>query len=202
MSDLQGEAWHNEQRRKMQDQIRVYNPTDKDYTLRWDDGGAVSKFVVPAKDKDMGWGKGMRVMQRYLALKFTRELTTEIINSKFNEILLEKKEKLEKQGATAVEYNANIQLMGTKYSDTSKADVRQPIEDEIWMGIEEEFGMDIEMTEPQQVKPYGFEDPMKRLEGKRYVKPSETPSTVTTVAPEAKKMGRPPIKHDLTEVAV
>jgi len=170
MTELQGEAWHNEQRRKSQDLIRVFNPTDEDYVLIWDEGGAQSKFIIPNQNKDMGWGKGQRVMQRYLAQKYTREIITKIINTRQDVKLEELKKKLQKQGATNIPFNANSELMSTQGVRTDDPQVRQPLEDIIWMGIEEEFGMDREIIQPQAVKT-GMEDPFERLENKRYVKP-------------------------------
>jgi hypothetical protein len=49
----------------------------------------------------------------------------------------------------------------------------------LWLGIEEEFGMDRE-TIPQQPIKTGMEDPFERIENKRYIKPQETTPTVTT----------------------
>jgi hypothetical protein len=182
MAELQGEAWHNEQRRKSQDLIRVFNPSELDYTLIWDEGGAQSKFVIPNFNKDMGWGNGMRVMQRYLARKYTNEMVTKIINDRQDRALNDIKKKLAKQGASNIPFNANNELLSTQGIKTDDLTVRQQIEDQVWLGIEEEFGMDRETVPVQPVRT-GMEDPFERLDNKRYVKPEVAPSTVTTEPP-------------------
>ena len=174
MAELQGEAWHNEQRRKSQDLIRVYNLLDEDYVLLWDEGGAQAKFIIPNRSKDMGWGNGMRVMQRYLARKYVNEMTTKIITMRQNQKLEELKKKLQKQGATNIPFNANQELLSTEGVRTDDPKVRQELEDMLWLGIEEEFGMDREVIPLQPIKT-GMEDPFERLENKRYVKPVEPP---------------------------
>jgi len=170
-TSLQGEAWHKEQRRRSQDLIRVANPTEKDYVLVWED----QKFIIPSKDNDKGWGKGMRVMQRYLAQKYTKELTDKIIMEKGDKELEERKNKLRDRGDVDPTYNANIQLQYAGRTDDSKT--REPIEDTLWMGIEEEFGVDSEFVEIKEEKPMMMKDPFQRLSDKKY-----SPDTLKVVA--------------------
>ncbi|TVL99576.1 MAG: hypothetical protein CV087_17615 [Candidatus Brocadia sp. WS118] len=198
----QNEAWHIEQRRKSQDLIRVYNPTEEDYVLIWDR----ERFVVPNKNKDTGYGKGMRVMQRYLAEKFTKEIVDKIILTKQDEKLKELKEKLNKQGAVDIDFHANRQLMGVDQIRSDSPAVRHPLEDIVWLGIEEEFGMDKDLVEEEAVSTT-LVDPFERLSGKRYVAPKgeefapETPKEEEVASlPVEKKRGRP-AKHNLSNVA-
>lgn len=170
-TSLQGEAWHKEQRRRSQDLIRVANPTEKDYVLVWED----QKFIIPSKDNDKGWGKGMRVMQRYLAQKYTKELTDKIIMEKGDKELEERKNKLRDRGDVDPTYNANIQLQYAGRTVDSKT--REPIEDTLWMGIEEEFGVDSEFVEIKEEKPMMMKDPFQRLSDKKY-----SPDTLKVVA--------------------
>lgn len=179
MAELTGEAWHNEQRRKSQDLIRVYNFLDEDYVLVWDEGGAQAKFVIPNVNKDMGWGKGMRVMQRYLARKYVNEMVTKVINLRQDNKLTELKKKLQKQGASNIPFNANQELLSTEGVRTDDPKVRHELEDMLWLGIEEEFGLDRETILQKPIKT-GMEDPFERIENKRYVKPQEATPTVTT----------------------
>ena len=179
--ELQGEAWHNEQRRKSQDLIRVYNFLDEDYVLVWDEGGAQAKFIVPNRSKDMGWGKGMRVMQRYLARKYVNEMVTKVINMRQDMKLTDLKKKLQKQGATNIPFNANQELLSTEGVRTDDKKIREELEDQLWLGIEEEFGMDRTVIQQAPIKT-GMEDTFERLDNKRYVKPE--PSAVTTVPVE------------------
>lgn len=162
MSTLSGEAWHKEQRRRSQDLIRVQNPTDQDYTLIWED----QKFIVPGQQSDKGWGKGMRVMQRYLAQKFTKEIVDKMLIEKFDKVLEERKAKLQSRGDVDPVYNANIQLQYQGRTDDTKT--REPLEDMVWMGIEEEFGVDVQSAEVTEEKPMQMADPFERLKDKKY----------------------------------
>lgn len=201
MVQLQGDAWHQEQRRKSQDLIRVYNPTTQDYILMWEN----ERFIVPNKDKDTGYGKGMRVMQRYLAQKYVKEIVDKIILQNADMKLFEIKEKLEKQGNTDPTYFANEQLLHAQGMRTDDPTTRQPIEDQVWLGIEEEFGMDIDKVEIQEQNPMTqYVDPFERLKDKRYVTEELKTPEVITEAPtmeEKPRRGRPPMKHDLSAVA-
>jgi hypothetical protein len=162
MADLQGESWHKEQRRRSQDLIRVANPTEKDFILIWED----QKFVIPNKESDKGWGKGMRVMQRYLAQKYTKEIVDRIIMEKADKELENRKTKLQERGDVDPTYNANIQLQYAARTDDPKT--REPIEDMIWLGIEEEFGVDQEFVEIKPDAPEPMKDPFQRLNAKKY----------------------------------
>ena len=162
MADLTGDAWHKEQRRRSQDLIRVYNPTNQDYVLVWED----QKFIIPSKDSDKGWGKGMRVMQRYLAQKYTKEIVDKIIFEQSDKELLKRKEALTARGDVDPTFSANVQLQYSGRSDNPK--LREPLEDEIWMGIEEEFGVDQEFVEIKPEAPMTMKDPFERLSAKKY----------------------------------
>lgn len=199
MADLQGEAWHNEQRRRSQDLIRVKNPTDKDYTLIWEN----ERFIIPNKDRDIGYGPGQRVMQRYLAEKYTREMVDKLIFTQADQVLDATKEKLVKRGATDIEYNANMELMGVKGQRSDNPQVREPLEDEIWMGIEEEFGMDRDFIKPDEPKPFGFQDPFERLKTKRATEAVKAKEIITEkpTQPPDPQFKHTPKKHDLTGVA-
>lgn len=187
--DLQGEPWHKEMRRRSQDLIRVYNPTKDDYILVWDD----QKFVVPARDKDKGWGKGMRVMQRYLAQKYTKEIVDKILMEEMDKRIAERKESLQTRGNEDPVYNANQQLQYTTRTDTKE--VREPVEDKVWLGIEEEFGVDQEFIEIKPETPMAQRDPFERLSNKKY-----QPDALKVTQPIAEEPVRR-IKPDLTGVA-
>lgn len=169
---LTGEAWHKEMKRRSQDLIRVYNPTEQDYVLVWED----QKFIVPSKTHDKGWGMGMRVMQRYLAQKYTKEIVDKMLMEKMDKLIEERKETFRARGNEDPTYNANIQLQYTTRTDDQK--LREPLEDEVWMGIEEEFGVDSESVEIKEEKPMEQKDPFDRLKQKRY-----TPEKIQEVAP-------------------
>lgn len=191
---LQGEAWHNEQRRRSQDLIRVKNPTDKDFILIYEN----ERFIIPNKYKDIGYGPGMRVMQRYLAERYTKKIVDQLIFGEADQKLEATKEKLTKRGATDIEYNANMEMMNVKGMRSDNPEVRRPFEDDIWMGIEEEFGVDKDYVITEDVKPMEFVDPFARLKDKRVSDKIKSPAVIEEKKPAFTNL---PKKHDLSEVA-
>lgn len=194
---LTGEAWHNEQRRRSQDLIRVKNPTDKDFILIYEN----ERFVIPNKYKDIGYGPGQRVMQRYLAERYTTKMVDQLIFGEADQKLEATKEKLIKRGATDIEYNANMEMMGVKGQRSDNPDVRRPYEDEIWMGIEEEFGVDRDFVTPDVPRPMDMVDPFERLKDKRVSEAAKTISPIEEKPAQPPKFTNVPKKHDLSEVA-
>lgn len=71
---------------KSLDTIRVKNPTDKDFILWFNKSGADNippkKEIIPAKTKDIGFGKGMIDLPRYLANRYMEKMIVQIINEK------------------------------------------------------------------------------------------------------------------------
>lgn len=180
--ELTGDTWHREQRRKSQDLIRVLNPTQQDYILLWDQ----EKFLVPGQEKDMGWGKGMRVMQRYLAEKYVREMKDKLILQKQDQKLAEIKEKLEKSGAADVSFNANMQLTSVQGVRSDVPELIERYYEMLWLGIEEEFGMD-DMSQIQDnntVPTTSERDVMDKFANKKYSKPEEVVANAPIVEKE------------------
>lgn len=194
MADLNGEAWHQEQRRKSLDMVRVYNPTDEDFNFVYDG----YRQMVPNKNKDIGYGKGMRVLQRFVAEYYTKHIVDKMIIEKSDTKLKEVKDAMEKRGAADIEFNANQQVMNQYRVDDIQ--LREPLEDQVLLGTEEEYGLN-DLAETVEPKKEFNADPMERLRNKKYVSPIETPTMVNTEVGEPKKIGRPAIKHDLSEVS-
>jgi hypothetical protein len=99
------EAFKRELYRRSMDRIRVYNPTDKDFVLLW--GTEKYKYIIPSKNKDMGWGKGMRVFERYLAEKYARDMKNQLIHKMADDTLKSMEERMEKAGVDASLWKAN-----------------------------------------------------------------------------------------------
>lgn len=149
MADQSQDAIHREMYRKSLDNIRVYNPTNADYIIEWDG----FKHVVPHKNKDTGFGKGQRVLSRYLAEKYARDMKNQIINMESEERV---KQMIE---------DAPLELK-SKYQDDpfekQKLYERVPrtddpkkikeIYDVLWMGVEEQYGLDQEVADTSDGK--------------------------------------------------
>lgn len=167
-----------EMQRTSLDKIRIYNPTDTDFTIMWDG----FKHVVPNKNKDVGFGKGQRVVERYLALWYLKHMTDHIINEKQQKRLDELKEKYEKAGVEDYLVKANMQLESNKSVRTdNEAEVKR-IAEIIWLGIEERYGMDDKesdfTTKMQDQRPI-HEQIAATLNNKVYKKPEEVVETST-----------------------
>lgn len=134
-----------EMARKAQDRIRVYNPTDADYTIRWDGIG----FVVPARLKDNGNGGGQSILPRYIAQNYVKHMTDKILGEKM--ITAIKSENLRRQGtgqASMNQWEERIQF-DTQFR-IDNPDARRMVLEILWLGIEEEYGMEDPVREQDQ----------------------------------------------------
>lgn len=134
------EALKRELYRKSMDRIRVYNPTDKDFTIVW--GTEKYKFVVPNRNKDSGWGKGQAVLERYLAEKYARDMKNLLIHKMADDALAETTKKLEAAGVDSYLWKANESFAQSGKYKTDNPDLIKQIYNEIWLGVEEEYGLD------------------------------------------------------------
>ena len=168
------DAFHRELERRSQDTIRVYNPTDSDYLLEWD----FHKHRVPAKDTDSGWGKGMRVLPRYMAEKYCREMKTQLINemgeSKVQSMLEDRQVK-----GMAEMSPFDKQVLYDKAPRTDDKNLIEKLYPTLWLGIEEEFGLDYgpDKTVETVEKLTTEEKVLKELSNKRYERPYDEVKT-------------------------
>ena len=72
-------AAHKELYDRTQDIIRVHNPTDKDFIVYNDRRFSNERYVIPNKDKDIGFGKGNNDVLRFIAQRFVDKLGMEMI---------------------------------------------------------------------------------------------------------------------------
>jgi hypothetical protein len=93
-------AAHLEIYERTQDVIRVHNPTDKDFIVYNDRRFANERYVIPNKDKDIGYGKGNNDVLRFIAQRFVDKLGNEMIAKIIADDWAKKKGKfrLEEQG--------------------------------------------------------------------------------------------------------
>lgn len=142
MDDKNPDAIKREMYRESLDSIRVFNPTDKDFTILWDG----FKHTVPNKNKDTGFGKGQKVMPRYLAAKWCRDMKNKIIGDASEEKVREMIEKASPD--LKIKYEADPLERQRLYQMTPGINDSKEIEriyDIIWLGIEERYGIDDEV---------------------------------------------------------
>jgi len=132
-----------EMQRTSLDLIRIYNPTDEDFTIVWDG----YKHIVPNKNKDTGYGKGMRVVQRYLAMWYLKHITDKIITEKQDAKIAQLRTKYEDAGIEDSILKAQLEVERNRSLRTDNEQEVKKIAEVVWLGIEERYGMDDEVVE-------------------------------------------------------
>ena len=130
------ELIRRELERKANDQIRVYNPTTEDFEVSWD----TFLFNVPGKDKDAGYGPGMSVLPRYIALNYIKHMTDKILTKRADDHIGEINKKRKDQGQPALNPQER-EIEETPYR-TDNADSRKEIIVQLWKGVEREYGIE------------------------------------------------------------
>lgn len=128
-----GYAWHQEQKRKANDIIRVYNPTEKDYYVSWEQ----TRHRIPAKST--------ADVVRYIARTYVRDMTTYLINELGNEKGRELLKKLSKEQPNVLldKYLENKEVWD-KTPRTDDPSLMKHYYDILWVGVVKEFGLDVE----------------------------------------------------------
>lgn len=70
---------HKELYARTQDVVRVHNPTDTDFIVYNDRRFANERYVVPNKNRDVGFGKGNNDVLRFIALRYVDKMGMEMI---------------------------------------------------------------------------------------------------------------------------
>lgn len=165
------EAWHNEQRRKQYDIIRVKNPTNQDFYVMYD----VNQYQkIPANST--------LDVPRYIAIRYVQHQKDNIINAmikkKHDDHMAERAAKGMPNFKSKWEENEET-YSSADYPKTNDPELMAQIMDELWVGLVHEFGRDVP---PQAFDPRAGEvdltpPEMKILEGldKRRVTTTEAP---------------------------
>lgn len=138
------EAVKREMYRASMDDCMVYNPTDDDFVVDWDG----FKTIIPAQDKDLGWGKGMREVKRYIALYYCRHMKDKLINEmgeKKAEELLSQRDKEGKDPITD-KYVESKQIWD-KTTRTDDPGAMAKIYPTLFLGVVREFGLEFSEEE-------------------------------------------------------
>lgn len=84
-------AIHIEMYRKTQDTLLVYNPTSEDFKVYNDRRMSNESWTVPAKGKDVGFGKGKLNVPRFVAMRYINKMGEKLIIKKSEEEWAKKK---------------------------------------------------------------------------------------------------------------
>ncbi len=136
---------HREMARKANDLIRVYNPTDDNFTITWD---TTSRFVVPAKDTDMGDGKGQRVLPRYIALRYVTKMTDQQLTMTADDAVRKENERRIKAGQQVMTPWEEQPKFETAFK-INRPELREDLFQKLWLGTEREFGLDERPVTPE-----------------------------------------------------
>lgn len=127
------EAWHAEQRRRSNDVIRVSNPTNEDFFVKWE--SQLHRFPANST-KDV---------PRYIATTYCRDMKVKLIDSenqkKHDEFLAERRKKGFADFTSKYEENQET-YMTQSYPRTDDFKLATKIYDELWVGVVYEFGKD------------------------------------------------------------
>jgi hypothetical protein len=184
-----GEERNNSILREMErtslDLIRIYNPTSEDFVIIWDG----FKHVVPHKGKDVGYGLGMRVVQRYLAEWYKKHMTDKMINEMQDAKLGELKEKYEKAGVEDGVLKAHLDVERNRGLRTDNEPEVARIANIIWLGIEERFGLDdrVEQVDEKIDKLSVHEKVSEALKNKVYKRPEVKKTWLDAEVPVVEK---------------
>lgn len=143
--------------RRANDRIRVSNPLDEDFTIYWDSNG----FVIPGKNRDLGQGLGQAIVLRYIAVNYIKHMTDKILTERLNGLIKKENERRNKSGNKIMtkfpgDDAEETFAMQFKISDPAK---RQEIMRILWLGVEEEYGMDtISLEAPIKPKDFRTDD--------------------------------------------
>jgi len=182
------EAFHRELYRKSLDSLRVYNPLDKDFTFIYDK----NKFTIPNKNKDVGYGKGMKVISRYLAMKYAKEIKNYMINSMAKKNV----EELMEQASDdlKIKYDSDPYERQKLYEMSPKTDnpeLIKKIYGQVILGVEEEYGLSAEEKVPEGegiVDPRPIEEQVFDSFDKKYVPEAiEQPVALSEAEPPVEK---------------
>lgn len=128
---------HRELERRSQDRLRVANPTSEDYEVIWD--GYV--FKVAANET--------AVFPRYIADKYTREMTDRIITDMADSKMDEANDKREGEGKEKM----TPQQREVKELRTSNEALRDYLKKKLLLGVVEEHGVGVQKAKGELAKP-------------------------------------------------
>ena len=181
------EAFHRELYRRSLDSIRVYNPLDKDFTILWDK----FKHTVPNRNKDTGYGKGMKVVPRYIAQKYAKEIKNHIVNNMAEDKVKELMEKASDD--LKIKYESDPYERQKLYEMSPKTDNPELIKKiyaQVILGVEEEYGLSVEEKQVDsdgEIDPRPVEEQIFDSFDKKYVgEEVKQPARLTESEPEKK----------------
>ena len=127
--------------RRSKDKILIHNPTTEDYILNYDG----YKHPVPNRNKDIGYGKGNRVVERFLAQNYLRHMTNQLLQKRIDrEVDKELARRMEQGHPAPTPYEKNQIINGVvgRIGRTNNPKNRAEVMKSLYLGVHEKFGRD------------------------------------------------------------
>mgnify|MGYP001559554163 CR=1 FL=1 len=122
-----------ELKRKENDLIRVYNPTDKDHVVEYDRKNGAKLFRVPGLTEE--------VLPRYIARKYVEEMFGKIVNEKAAAAIIRENERRISVGMAEMTPWKEQVAFESKFYNLNEDDTKKLISI-LYVGLEREFGID------------------------------------------------------------
>lgn len=133
--------------RRANDRIRVQNLINEDYFVEWDTSGAGGRFVVPGIGKDIGYGLGQAVHQRYIAFKFFKEIAQVVLSAEMKMQIDAENDARRAKGMKAMDKTfaageeGEEHFVATHGLRTDNATKLMELLPRVILGVEEEYGL-------------------------------------------------------------
>lgn len=86
---LRGEELKREMVRRSNDEFEVYNPTSEDFRVTYDS----RIWIFPKHSKDIGFGRGINRVPRYIVLRYMDKMSVHQINKEYTKVIAAAKKK-------------------------------------------------------------------------------------------------------------
>ncbi len=192
--NTQQAATLREMSRKANDRIRLANPTEQDFIVRWDG----MSFTIPNRNKDVGQGKGQLVVARYIAMNYIKHMTDKMLGENLLKAITEENRKRTDSGMKEIAIDDKERFQYESRYRTDNPDSRKAIIKLLWLGVDEEYGMDMPEEVERTRDPRNTDEQILEELDKPY---QPTPEAVSTQTSEA---SLPPLDRNediLNEVA-
>lgn len=165
--------------RRSQDLIRVYNPLEKDYIVKWDISSPAGPklFRVKAKKEE--------VLIRHIAKKYIKEMVQKIVTSNADESVKKENERRIKSGMAKMDSHTEQPAFETPLLKINDGRYKEIIA-LLYVGIEREYGIDVEAETIEEKSESGktaFESALEEVEKS---KESQPPLNTVKVEPRTK----------------
>ena len=136
---------HRELYNRSRDIIAVGNPTEKDYRLVYDQ----RLYIIPSKNRDIGFGNGKAQLSQYLAKKYCKEMCDKLLTEKAKRLVEEENNKRAQRGASPLTHfpgDNSEETIESQVMVNSKEE-RLPVMRTLWLGLVQKSPDDLVLSE-------------------------------------------------------